>query len=98
MADEADDRKQEPRERSSREAPKRSGVGGAVSVVSGGAFGQTESSFAAEAPTAPRPRREGLETRSAAESDPLEAIIARLIPSDESVFFFKQKTAYEMIW
>jgi len=84
MADEADDRKQEPRDRSRRELLKRFGVVGAASVVPGGAFVQTASSFAAEARTAAPPRREGLETLTAAESDTLEAIVARLIPSDEN--------------
>src|SRR5207237_4980822 len=62
----------------------RFGVVGAASVVPGGAFVQTASSFAAEARTAAPPRREGLETLTAAESDTLEAIVARLIPSDEN--------------
>ena len=84
MADEADDRKQEPRDRSRRELLKRFGVVGAASVVPGGAFVQTASSFAAEARTAAAPRREALETLTAAESDTLEAIVARLIPSDEN--------------
>ncbi len=84
MADEADDRKQEPRDRSRRELLKRFGVVGAASVVPGGAFVQTASSFAAEARTAAAARREALETLTAAESDTLEAIVARLIPSDEN--------------
>src|SRR2546426_6251747 len=82
MADEADDRKQEPRDRSRRELLKRFGVVGAASVVPGGAFVQTASTFAAEARTAAAPPREALETLTAAESDTLEAIVARLIPSD----------------
>ena len=84
MADEADDRKQEPRDRSRRELLKRFGVVGAASVVPGGAFVQTASTFAAEARTAAAPPREALETLTAAESDTLEAIVARLIPSDEN--------------
>ncbi len=84
MADEAGDRKQEPRDRSRRELLKRFGMVGAASVVPGGAFVQTASSFAAEARTAAAPPREALETLTAAESDTLEAIVARLIPSDEN--------------
>src|SRR2546425_4192484 len=58
---------------------------GAASVVPGGAFVQTASSFAAEArAVAAPPPREALETLTAAESDTLEAIVARLIPSDEN--------------
>ena len=83
MADEADDRKQEPRDRSRRELLKRFGVVGAASVVPGGVFVQTAPSFAAEARAAAAPR-EALETLTAAESDTLEAIVARLIPSDEN--------------
>src|SRR5438093_9863907 len=84
MADEADDRKQEPRDRSRRELLKRFGMVGAASVVPGGAFVQTASTFAAEARTAAAPPREALETLTAAESDTLEAIVARLIPTDEN--------------
>ncbi len=84
MADEADDRKAEPHDRSRRELLKRFGMVGAASVVPGGAFVQTASSFAAEARVAAAPPREALETLTAAESDTLEAIVARLIPSDEN--------------
>src|SRR6266581_9482088 len=82
MADEADDRKQEPRDRSRRELLKRFGMVGAASVVPGGAFVQTAAAFAAEARTAAAPPREALETLTAAEADTLEAIVARLIPTD----------------
>jgi gluconate 2-dehydrogenase gamma chain len=83
MADEADDRKPEPRDRSRRELLKRFGMVGAASVVPGGVFVQTAPSFAAEARAAAAPPpREALETLTAAESDTLEAIVARLIPSD----------------
>src|SRR6266704_4621717 len=85
MANEADNRKPEPCDHSRRVLLKRIGMVGAASVVPGGAFVQTASSFAAEAraPAAPPPR-EALETLTAAESDTLEAIVARLIPSDEN--------------
>src|SRR5216117_1053838 len=82
MADEADERKAEPHDRARRELLKRFGMVGAASVVPGGAFVQTASSFAAEARVAAAPPREALETLTAAESDTLEAIVARLIPSD----------------
>src|SRR5256885_11720102 len=85
MADEADNRKPEPCDRSRRVLLKRIGMVGAASVVPGGAFVQTASSFAAEArAVAAPPPREALETLTAAESDTLEAIVARLIPSDEN--------------
>ena len=84
MADEADERKAEPHDRTRRELLKRFGMVGAASVVPGGAFVQTASSFAAEARVAAAPPREALETLTAAESDTLEAIVARLIPSDEN--------------
>jgi len=85
MVDEADDRKPEPHDRSRRELLKRIGMVGAASVVPGGAFVQTTPSFAAEARAAAAPpQREALETLTAAESDTLEAIVARLIPSDEN--------------
>ena len=85
MADEADDRKSELRDSSRRELLKRFGVVGAASVVPGGVFIQSAPSFAAEGrPAAGPPQREALETLTAAESDTLEAIVARLIPSDEN--------------
>src|SRR5437667_9392076 len=84
MADEADERKAASHDRSRRELLKRFGMWGAASVVPGGAFVQTASTFAAEARTAAAPPREALETLTAAESDTLEAIVARLIPSDEN--------------
>src|SRR5213596_23353 len=84
MADEADERKAEPHDRARRELLKRFGMVGAASVVPGGAFVQTASSFAAEARVPAAPPREALETLTAAESDTLEAIVARLIPSDEN--------------
>src|SRR6059036_2338781 len=85
MADEADNRKPERCDRSRRVLLKRIGMVGAASVVPGGAFVQTASSFAAEArAVAAMPVRESLETLTAAESDTLEAIVARLIPTDEN--------------
>jgi len=83
MADKADRRKPEALDHSRRELLKRFGVVGAASIVPGGVFVQTAPSFAAEARAAAAPR-EALETLTAAESDTLEAIVARLIPSDEN--------------
>ena len=83
MADKADSRKPEALDHSRRELLKRFGVVGAASVVPGGVFVQTAPSFAAEARAAAA-LREALETLTAAESDTLEAIVARLIPSDEN--------------
>jgi len=84
MADKADSRKPQALDHSRRELLKRFGVVGAASVVPGGVFVQTAPSFAAEARAAAAPPREALETLTAAESDTLEAIVARLIPSDEN--------------
>src|SRR5216117_632508 len=85
MANEADNRKPEPCDHSRRVLLKRIGMVGAASVVPGGAFVQTTPSFAAEARAAAAPpQREALETLTAAESDTLEAIVARLIPTDEN--------------
>jgi len=84
MADKADSRKPEALDHSRRELLKRFGVMGAASVVPGGVFVQTAPSFAAEARGAAAAPREALETLTAAESDTLEAIVARLIPSDEN--------------
>ena len=57
---------------------------GAASVLSGGTLVATAPAAAAEARPAAAPAREALETLTAAESDTLEAIVARLIPTDEN--------------
>lgn len=75
---------QETRRLSRRELLKQMGIVGAsaaapIGVVSGSRVPDTDS-FPAPAPSA----REALETLTAAESDTLEAIVARLIPADEN--------------
>src|SRR5262245_7303847 len=79
MPDGSDDRRHVSR----RNLFKQVGVVGAAAALSGApavepAMAQTT---AAQTPTAP-PRREALETLTAAEGETLEAIVARLIPSD----------------
>jgi len=79
MPDGSDD----PRQLSRRNLFKHVGIAGAAAAMSGAsavepAAAQTN---VAQTPAAP-PRREALETLTAAEGDTLEAIVARLIPSD----------------
>jgi len=81
MPDGSDD----PRQLSRRNLFKHVGIAGAAAALSGApavepSLAQTP---AAQTPAAP-PRREALETLTAAEGDTLEAIVARLIPSDEN--------------
>jgi hypothetical protein len=76
MPDGSDD----PRQLSRRNLFKHVGIAGAAAALSGAPVVE---SAAAQTPAAP-PRREALETLTAAEGDALEAIVARLIPSDEN--------------
>src|SRR5262245_20503609 len=81
MPDGSDD----PRQLSRRNLFKHVGIAGAAAALSGApavepTLAQTP---AAQTPAAP-PRREALETLTAAEGETLEAIVARLIPSDEN--------------
>src|SRR5258705_11672632 len=81
MPEGSDDRRQVSR----RNLFKQVGVVGAAAALSGApavepALAQTPP---AQTPAAP-PRREALETLTAAEGETLEAIVARLIPSDEN--------------
>jgi gluconate 2-dehydrogenase gamma chain len=73
---------------SRRELFKRAGaVGAAVAVPVGTLAPVATAAVAAQAPPPGQvvtPRREALETLTAAEADTLEAIVARLIPSDEN--------------
>ena len=71
-----------PRNASRREMLKLVGVAGAAAVVP--ATELTRTAHAAEAKKSGVPAREALETLTAAQSDILEAITARLIPSDEN--------------
>ncbi len=76
MPDGSDD----PRQLSRRNLFKHVGIAGAAAALSGAPVVE---SAAAQTPAAP-PHREALETLTAAEGDTLEAIVARLIPTDEN--------------
>src|SRR6267143_6210447 len=78
MAREAGDR---PRDVSRRDLFKTAGAG-AAAAVAGAPL--APSTAVAQAHLAAAPRLEALETLTAAEADTLEAICARLIPSDEN--------------
>ena len=88
MTGKADDDRREGRGFSRRELLKRAGFVGAAAAVPVGVFAPALA--AAPAPAAPAPSaaaapaRESLETLTAAEADTLEAIVARLIPTDEN--------------
>src|SRR5712691_7957637 len=81
MPSETDARSDAPRDVSRRDLFKQVGLAGAAAAFSGAsavdtAVAQTPAPVAA-------PRREALETLTAAEADMLEAVVARLIPTDE---------------
>src|SRR3982074_3501227 len=61
---------------------KQVGLGGAAATLT--AAPVVESAVAQPSVTVPTPRREALETLTGAEMDILEAVVARLIPSDQS--------------
>jgi gluconate 2-dehydrogenase gamma chain len=74
---------------SRRELLRRAGMAGAVAAVPAGVLGRAVASMPGVVPsTGPQTmttqRREALETLTSAESETLEAIVARLIPSDAS--------------
>jgi len=72
---------------SRRELLKRAGIVGAVAAVPVGGLAPAEAAAPARNPAQARaaaPVRESLETLTAFESDTLEAIVARLIPTDEN--------------
>jgi gluconate 2-dehydrogenase gamma chain len=82
MSQDSDDSRGQSLEISRRNLFQRVGLAGAAAAASATPLGCT-----AEAPTttaATPPRREALETLNAAEADALEAIVARLIPTDEN--------------
>jgi gluconate 2-dehydrogenase gamma chain len=82
MPGETDDGSGAPRNVSRRNLFKQVGLAGAAAAISGSAIAPP---VAAQAPAAPAlPAREALEALTAAEADTLEAIVARLIPSDEN--------------
>jgi gluconate 2-dehydrogenase gamma chain len=81
MPDGTDDRRQLSR----RNLFKHVGVAGAAAALSGApAVEPTLAQTPAAQTPAATPRREALETLTAAEGETLEAIVARLIPSDEN--------------
>src|SRR3954454_7302497 len=80
MEDVMPDGSDDPRQLSRRNLFKQVGVVGAAAALSGAPVAKPA---AAQTPAAP-PRREALETLTAAEGEMLEAIVARLIPSDEN--------------
>jgi len=86
MPNETDDRQDAPRGLSRRNLLKRAGVVGAVAATAGTTLALTAAVTArAQTPAlAAPPQLEALETLTAAESDILEAIVARLIPTDEN--------------
>lgn len=77
----SEENKAKPRNTGRREMLKRVGAAGAVAVVPGTELAKTAQ---AQSRTATQPAREAFETLTAAESDILEAIVARLIPTDEN--------------
>src|SRR5438132_196429 len=85
MPSEVDDRRNAPHEVSRRNLFKQVGLAGAAAAFSGAPVAPTPAAIAAEPSHPPAaPRLESLETLTAAESDTLEAIVARLIPTDEN--------------
>jgi gluconate 2-dehydrogenase gamma chain len=86
MPDATDDQQDAPRGLSRRNLFKQVGIVGVVAATSGTTLALTTAVTAraqTPAPATPLPR-EALETLTAAESDILEAIVARLIPADEN--------------
>src|SRR2546421_1153388 len=85
MPSEMDDRRNAPHEVSRRNLFKQVGLAGAAVAFSGAPVAPTPAAIAAEPSHPPAaPRREALETLTAAEADMLEAMVARLIPTDEN--------------
>ena len=85
MPDATDDRQDAPRGLSRRKLFKRAGLVGVVAATSGTTFALTTTVTArAQTPAPAVPPLEALETLTATESDILEAIVARLIPTDEN--------------
>lgn len=76
--------KNEPSNIARREMLKRVGAAGAVGAVVLPATELTQSAQAQSKPAPPTPGREALETLTAAEADVLEAMVARIVPTDEN--------------
>ena len=85
MPTETDDQQDVPRGLSRRNLFKRAGIVGAVAATAGTTLALTAAVTArAQTPAPAAPPLEALETLTAAESDILEAIVARLIPTDDN--------------
>jgi gluconate 2-dehydrogenase gamma chain len=82
MPSEMDDGRDAPRDVSRRNLFKQVGLAGAAAAFSGAPA--VDTTVAQTLAAAAAPRREALETLTAAEADTLEAIVARLIPADEN--------------
>jgi len=64
---------------------KQLGLAGAATTISGTSLAPSAAAPSPPPASAQIPAREALETLTAAEADALEAIVARLIPTDENV-------------
>jgi gluconate 2-dehydrogenase gamma chain len=85
MPDKTDNQQDTPRGLSRRNLFKRAGIVGAVAATAGTTLALTATVTArAQTPAPAAPPLEALETLTAAESDILEAIVARLIPTDDN--------------
>ena len=84
MPHETDASQDVPRGLSRRNLLKRAGVVGAVAATSGTTLALPISAITARAQTPATPPLEALETLTCTESDILEAIVARLIPTDDN--------------
>jgi gluconate 2-dehydrogenase gamma chain len=85
MPDKTDKQQDTPRGLSRRNLFKRAGIVGAVAATAGTTLALTATVTArAQTPAPAAPPLEALETLTAAESDILEAIVARLIPTDDN--------------
>jgi gluconate 2-dehydrogenase gamma chain len=85
MATKPHDRNQTPHDPSRRELLKRVGMAGTIAAVPAGTLAATAEGVAAQpSGRAVPPPREALEALTAVEADTLEAIVARLIPTDEN--------------
>ena len=86
MPNETDEGRRAPRDVSRRHLFKQVGLAGAAAALSGAtpAVVSAEPAAAAAVPKPAAPRLEALETLTAAEADTLEAIVARIIPTDEN--------------
>jgi gluconate 2-dehydrogenase gamma chain len=85
MPNETDDQQDVPRGLSRRNLFKRAGIVGAAAAIAGTTLALTAAVTArAQTPAPAAPPLEALETLTATESDILEAIVARLIPTDDN--------------